>query len=100
MTGSSLSLLSNQKCVELNPQEVSAGQALSDIYRQTGNLEVNIKMNPQEVSAGQVLSDIYRQTEKLEVNIEMNPQEVSGGQALGDIYRKPRVKKYQEEQKD
>ena len=44
----------------MNPQEVSAGQALSDIYRQTGKLEVNIEMNPQEVSAGQALSDIYR----------------------------------------
>jgi len=48
-----------QKCVELNPQEVSAGQALSDIYRQTGNLEVNIELNPKEASSGQALSDIY-----------------------------------------
>ena len=49
----------------MNPQEVSSGQALSDIYRQTGKLTVNIEMNPLEVSSGQALSDIYRQTGKL-----------------------------------
>ena len=29
-----------QKCLQLNPEEVGAGKGLSDIYRQTGKLQV------------------------------------------------------------
>ena len=35
------SLLFLKKCLELNPHNVSAGKALSDIYRQTNRLQVD-----------------------------------------------------------
>jgi hypothetical protein len=34
--------LSVKKCYQLNPQHVEAGQALSDIYRETGKLQVQL----------------------------------------------------------
>jgi hypothetical protein len=36
--------ISVQKCYQLNPQHVEAGQALSDIYRETGKLQVKLAL--------------------------------------------------------